>query len=118
MAPSTSNAQLDSNLEPIGVTLKIDGMSKKDEGVLVQKFIYWFVAEVDVDNNGLPVSRVEGTQLEYEQYDVCEMPLEQAISKDGLDFKADRHMVDLTIKLLSKRLEIFQTKAFQLRTGA
>lgn len=105
------NPSLDTvNTEAIGVTLKIDYMSRKEEEVPVEKFVYWFVAEVEVDSNGIPVVREEGTQLEYEQYDVREMSLDESLIVEegsGLSHEADRAMVSMAKRLLVKRYEGF-----------
>jgi len=95
------------NTEAIAIRLWPDSHSRKMERVKVQKFIHWYVAEVDADENGVPVQRVEGTQLPYEQYDVCEMSLEQACREgDGLSNPDDRRMIASVLDLLTERYRI------------
>lgn len=93
------------NKEAIAVTLRVDRMSRKDK-VPIQKFIFWWVAEIDTDEYGNAVQRVEGTQLAYENYDVCEMTLDDSLLDGGLTLPEDRRMVELTKKLLLKRHEL------------
>jgi len=89
-----------------------DSHSRKAEKVRVQKFVHWYVAEVDTDEMGVPVQRVEGTQLPYEQYDVCEMSLEQACrEEDGLSLPEDRRMIASVLDLLMKRYHILTLEA-------
>lgn len=95
------------NTEAVAIRLWPDSHSRKAEKVKAQKFIHWYVAEVDVDEKGVPVPRVEGTQLPYEQYDVCEMSLEQACrEEDGLSLPEDRLMIASVLDLLVKRYQI------------
>ncbi|KAG8831024.1 hypothetical protein FRC17_003874 [Serendipita sp. 399] len=105
LAPGTQSTIM--NQESIGITLKIDGISRKDK-VFVQKFVFWWVSEVDCDESGNPVQRAEGTQLEYENYDVEEMSFESCLAHDGLTFAEDRRMVDLARTLLLRRHELAQ----------
>jgi len=100
------------NTEAVAIRLWSDSRSREAEKIKVQKFIHWYVAEVDVDEKGVPVPRVENTQLPYEQYDVCEMSLEQACrEEDGLSFPEDRLMIASVLELLAKRYHIFTSEA-------
>jgi len=100
------------NTEAVAIRLGPDSHSRKAEKVKVQKFIHWYVAEVDVDENGVPVQRVEGTQLPYEQYDVCEMSLEQACrEEDGLSLPENRQMIASVLELLTRRCHILTLEA-------
>lgn len=100
------------NTEAVAIRLSPDSHSRKADKVKVQKFIHWYVAEVDVDEKGVPVQRVEGTQLPYEQYDVCEMSLEQACrEQDGLSHPEDRLMIVSVLDLLTKRYHILTQEA-------
>ena len=100
------------NTEAVAIRLWPDSHSRKAEKVKVQKFIHWYVAEVDVDEQQVPVQRVEGTQLPYEQYDVCEMSLEQACrEEDGLSLPEDRRMIAFVLDLLMKRYQILTLEA-------
>ena len=100
------------NTEAVAIRLWPDSHSRKAERVKVQKFIHWYVAEVDVDEKGVPVERVEGTQLPYEQYDVCEMSLEQACrEEDGLSLPEDRQVIASVLDLLMKRYHILTQEA-------
>jgi 8-oxo-dGTP pyrophosphatase MutT (NUDIX family) len=100
------------NTEAVAIRLWPDSHSRKAERVKVQKFVHWYVAEVDVDEKGVPVPRVEGTQLPYEQYDVCEMSLEQACrEEDGLSLSEDRLMIAFVLDLLTKRYHILTSEA-------
>lgn len=100
------------NTEAVAIRLWPDSHSRKAERVKVQKFIHWYVAEVDVDEKGVPVPRVEGTQLPYEQYDVCEMSLEQACrEEDGLSLAEDRLMIAFVLDLLTKRYHTITSEA-------
>ena len=106
LAPGTSDTTM--NKEAIAVTLRIDRMSREDKAP-IQKFIFWWVSEIDTDENGDAVQRVEGTQLAYEDYDVCEMALDNSLSDGGLTLPEDRRMVELTKALLLKRHELSRT---------
>lgn len=100
------------NTEAVAIRLWPDSRSRKAEKVKVQKFVHWYVAEVDVDEKGVPVPRVEATQLPYEQYDVCEMSLEQACrEEDGLSLPEDRRMITSVLELLTKRYHILTSEA-------
>jgi ADP-ribose pyrophosphatase YjhB (NUDIX family) len=96
------------NREAIAMTLRVDRMSRQDKAP-VQKIIFWWVAEIDTDQSGNAVQRVEGTQLAYENYDVREMALDDGLSGDGLTLEEDRKMVELTKTLLLKRHELSLT---------
>jgi hypothetical protein len=108
-APGTKPAW---NTEAVAIRLCPDSHSRKAEKVKAQKFIHWYVAEVDVDEKGVPMQRVEGTQLPYEQYDVCEMSLEQACrEEDGLSLPEDRAVIASVLDLLTKRYHILTLEA-------
>ena len=112
LAPAPAETRSILNTEAVAIRLWPDSHSRKAEKVKVQKFIHWYVAEVDVDEKGVPVPRVEDTQLPYEQYDVCEMSLEQACrEEDGLSFPEDRRMIASVLELLTKRHHILTSEA-------
>lgn len=106
LAPGAQDVAM--NKEAIAVTLRIDRMSRIDKAP-IQKLIFWWVAEIDTDENGNAVQRVEGTQLAYEDYDVCEMALDDSLLDGGLTLPEDRRMVELTKTLLLKRHELSLT---------
>lgn len=114
LAPGTKEVVL--NKESIAITFKVDRLSR-DDRVPVQKLIFWWVGEIDMDAEGKPLERTEGTQLPYEDYEVCEMGLEEATLKDGLTFEADRSMLELTISLLLERHRLFLAKSQTARLG-
>jgi len=106
------------NTEAIAIRLWPDSHSRKADKVKVQKFIHWYVAEVDADEKGVPVQRVEGTQLPYEQYDVCEMSLVQACREEnGLSLPEDRRMIAFVVDLLAKRHRILTLEANSVLEG-
>jgi 8-oxo-dGTP pyrophosphatase MutT (NUDIX family) len=107
LAPGSQELQL--NKEAIGVTFRIDRMSRKDKAP-IQKLIFWWVSEIDCDEDGNAVERVEGTQLPYENYDVQDMTLDQCLTNDGLTYEPDRKLVAKTKELLLKRHEILTSK--------
>lgn len=109
LAPGTSD--LANNKEAIGVTLNPDSMSRRKERVVVQKFVFWWVSEVDVDTNGIPMERVEGTQLPYENYEVQEMSLVDSLAAGGISNASHRKMIELARNLLLKRHELAISQA-------
>lgn len=94
------------NKEAIGVTLNVDSYCRREENIKVQKFVFWFVSEVLLDESGNPVQRVEGTQLEYENYDVQEMSLDDSLAEGGISNPTHRRMIEVTKSLLLKRYEM------------
>jgi len=103
LAPGARDISM--NKEAIAVTLRVDRLSREDKAP-VQKLIFWWVSEVDTDEKGDAVQRVEGTQLAYENYDVCEITLDESLLDGGLTLSEDRKMVELTKTLLLKRYEL------------
>lgn len=103
LQPNSQDTPL--NKEAISVTLRVDRMSRKDKAP-IQKLIFWWVSEIDVDEHGDAVQRVEGTQLPYENYEIEEMTLDECLADNGLTMSEDRRMVDLTKTLLLKRYEL------------
>lgn len=104
LAPGAANEKL--NKEPIAITMKVDRISRPDHSP-VQKFIFWWVSEVDLDEDGAPVERVEGTQMPYEDYEVCEMSIDESLKEDGLTFEEDRRVVQMAKNLLGRRHQLF-----------
>ncbi|PVG01032.1 hypothetical protein CPB86DRAFT_823893 [Serendipita vermifera] len=107
LAPGSQDLEM--NKEAIGITFRIDRMSRKDKAP-IQKLIFWWVSEIDLDEEGNAVQRVEGTQLPYENYDVQEMTLDECLTADGLTFEPDRKLVAKTKELLIKRHDILTKK--------
>lgn len=89
------------NKEAIAVTLKVDRMSRPDKKS-AQKFVFWYVSEVDTDESGEAVQRVQGTQLDHEDYEVLDAPLDEC----GLTWEEDRKLVELTKSLLLMRYKV------------
>lgn len=98
------------NKEAIGVTLNPDNMSRRKEKVTVQKFVFWWVSEVDLDAEGNPLQRVDGTQLPYEDYEVREMSLDDSLTDGGISNPSHRKMIEEARDLLVKRYEMATTK--------
>jgi len=107
LAPGTKD--ISHNKEAIGVTLNPDGMSRREDKVVVQKFVFWWVSEVDLDAKGQPMLRVEGTQLPYENYEVEEMSLADSLTAGGISNAEHRKMIELAKNLLLKRYEMATT---------